>query len=228
MAQSHYLKKCWVIISEALWNSPEGNFTGNAHDIHPRYSNINNLRLQPHLPGASELMPPTMIKYSVWSPLSFVLKHFKSIAQTWTLFSIDWTRMDLLPCIEHMRPITTFWKTFYYIIWSHIWSKPQDCWLSYHFTLKFDRLFGSSAVKAPVKFQSILIILSPYLTLGDFIRSYDGTFNTILKMRKNACEIWNKIQKFSLKESFYVLKCCPIRICIPTVEITQWQIRSVT
>ena len=27
VASSNYLKQCWLIISEALWHSPEGNFT---------------------------------------------------------------------------------------------------------------------------------------------------------------------------------------------------------
>ena len=29
MAPSHYLNQCWLIISEVLWHSPGGNFTGN-------------------------------------------------------------------------------------------------------------------------------------------------------------------------------------------------------
>ena len=37
MAPSHYLNQCWLIISEALWHSPQGNFTGNAQDIYPWY-----------------------------------------------------------------------------------------------------------------------------------------------------------------------------------------------
>ena len=36
-APSHYLNQCWLIIVEVLWHSPEGNFTGNAHNIHPWY-----------------------------------------------------------------------------------------------------------------------------------------------------------------------------------------------
>ena len=36
-SQSHYLSQCWLIISEVLWHSPEGNFRGNAHDICPWY-----------------------------------------------------------------------------------------------------------------------------------------------------------------------------------------------
>ena len=30
---SHYLNQCWLIISEVLWHSPEGNFTGNTWKI---------------------------------------------------------------------------------------------------------------------------------------------------------------------------------------------------
>ena len=33
MAQSHYLNQCWLIISEILWHSSKGNFTGNAQNI---------------------------------------------------------------------------------------------------------------------------------------------------------------------------------------------------
>ena len=33
MAPSHYMKKCWLIISEDMWYLPEGMFIGNAHDI---------------------------------------------------------------------------------------------------------------------------------------------------------------------------------------------------
>ena len=33
MAWCHYLNQCWLIISEVLWNSPQGNFTGNVQDL---------------------------------------------------------------------------------------------------------------------------------------------------------------------------------------------------
>ena len=52
--------QCWLIISEVLWHSHEDNSTGNAQDIYPWSLDMNlkitTLRLQPHLPGASELM----------------------------------------------------------------------------------------------------------------------------------------------------------------------------
>ena len=35
MAPSHYLNQCWLIISEGLSHSPEGNFIGNNQDIYP-------------------------------------------------------------------------------------------------------------------------------------------------------------------------------------------------
>ena len=37
MAPSHYLTQCWLIMSEFLWHSPEGNFARNAQDIYPSY-----------------------------------------------------------------------------------------------------------------------------------------------------------------------------------------------
>ena len=37
MAPRHYLNQCCIIISKSLWHLPEGNFTGNAQDIHPWY-----------------------------------------------------------------------------------------------------------------------------------------------------------------------------------------------
>ena len=46
-APSHYLNYCWIIISEVLWPSHEGSFTGNAQDIssliitNPRFPGIN-------------------------------------------------------------------------------------------------------------------------------------------------------------------------------------------
>ena len=36
-APSHYLNQCWLVISVVLWHSPEGNFRGNAQDIHSWY-----------------------------------------------------------------------------------------------------------------------------------------------------------------------------------------------
>ena len=36
-APSHYLKQFWFIISEVLWHSPVGNFTGNAQDMYAWY-----------------------------------------------------------------------------------------------------------------------------------------------------------------------------------------------
>ena len=36
-APSHYPNQCWLIISEVLWHSPDGNFTENAQHIYPWY-----------------------------------------------------------------------------------------------------------------------------------------------------------------------------------------------
>ena len=33
----HNLKQCWLAISEVLWHSSEGDFTGNVQDIYPHY-----------------------------------------------------------------------------------------------------------------------------------------------------------------------------------------------
>ena len=55
MAPSLYLNQYWLIISEVLWHSPEGNFTGDAKDILDMSLKITDLRLQPHLPGVNEL-----------------------------------------------------------------------------------------------------------------------------------------------------------------------------
>ena len=41
MAPSHYLNQYWLIISEVLWNSPEGNFKENAQNIYPWYESEN-------------------------------------------------------------------------------------------------------------------------------------------------------------------------------------------
>ena len=34
---SHYLNQCSLVISDDLWHSHEGNFTGNAQDVYPWY-----------------------------------------------------------------------------------------------------------------------------------------------------------------------------------------------
>ena len=34
MAPSHYLNRCWPMISEVLWHSPDSNFTENTEDIY--------------------------------------------------------------------------------------------------------------------------------------------------------------------------------------------------
>ena len=39
-APSHYLNQCRLIISNDLWHSPEGNFTGNPQDNYRKTSNI--------------------------------------------------------------------------------------------------------------------------------------------------------------------------------------------
>ena len=41
-APSHYLNQCWHIISEVLWHSPEGKFSGNTQDTYPWYEFVNN------------------------------------------------------------------------------------------------------------------------------------------------------------------------------------------
>ena len=45
---SHYLNKCWLIISDVFWDLPKGNFTGDAQDVyHWCEFEITNLRLEP-------------------------------------------------------------------------------------------------------------------------------------------------------------------------------------
>ena len=51
-----YLNQCWLIVSEILWHSPEGNLRGmlkiSILDISLKTTKS---KLQPHLPGAKEL-----------------------------------------------------------------------------------------------------------------------------------------------------------------------------
>ena len=54
MAPSHYLNLYWLVISEVLWHSPEGIFRGNVQNILDMI--VENLELQVHLPGTSELI----------------------------------------------------------------------------------------------------------------------------------------------------------------------------
>ena len=73
-APSHYLNQYWLIISEDLWHSPDGNFTGNDQDVYTWYEfEINNLRLHPHLPGGNEI---TRVKYHKQS--SMEISHLDS------------------------------------------------------------------------------------------------------------------------------------------------------
>ena len=46
MAPSHYPNQCWLIISQVLWHSSEGNFTGNVWDISPWYELQGTLSIQ--------------------------------------------------------------------------------------------------------------------------------------------------------------------------------------
>ena len=71
MAPSHLLNKGWLIISEVLWHSSDGNFTGNTQDIYLWLElKIINLRLQPHFPGDNEFMrksfPSCLLSGSPW------------------------------------------------------------------------------------------------------------------------------------------------------------------
>ena len=71
---SHYLNQFWLILSEDLWHSPEGNFTGNAQDVYPWYEfKITYSRLQPHLPGASGSIMCWMPKIHVWPLFASVM-----------------------------------------------------------------------------------------------------------------------------------------------------------
>ena len=59
MAPSHYLSQCWLIISEVMWYSHVGNFTGNAPDINNKnvlqnYT-IEIISMSPYFSGSSEL-----------------------------------------------------------------------------------------------------------------------------------------------------------------------------
>ena len=58
MAPRHYLNQCWLIISEILCHSTEGNIRGIVQDISPWLIwilKIIDLKLEPHLTGASKL-----------------------------------------------------------------------------------------------------------------------------------------------------------------------------
>ena len=57
-APSHYLNQCWPIINGVLWYSPHNNFTVSTWDISKCYVNLKIiiLKLQPHFPGANELI----------------------------------------------------------------------------------------------------------------------------------------------------------------------------
>ena len=53
MAPSHYLNQCWLFVNEVLWHSPESNFRASAETTSLK---IILLKLEPHLPGANELI----------------------------------------------------------------------------------------------------------------------------------------------------------------------------
>ena len=51
---SHYLNQCWLINSEVLWHSPDGNFIKSAQNIYP-WNEFWNYQFKDTLPGADEL-----------------------------------------------------------------------------------------------------------------------------------------------------------------------------
>ena len=56
MAPSHCPNQYWLLITEVLWHSSEGNSTGNSQNFYPWYEfQITNLRLQLHFPWTNEL-----------------------------------------------------------------------------------------------------------------------------------------------------------------------------
>ena len=67
MAPSHYLKQCWLLISALLWNSPESNFTANAHPIIPYYEYEN------YIFDITTMPPLTNIRISWHLPLYIIL-----------------------------------------------------------------------------------------------------------------------------------------------------------
>ena len=80
MAPRHHLNQYWLIISEVLWHSPEGNFIWKARDMYPRCDfEYHLLILQPHLPGANELIKYVLRAFShssaVVSMVIFTLSH---------------------------------------------------------------------------------------------------------------------------------------------------------
>ena len=66
-----------MLTSHHLWHSTEGNFTGNAQEIYLLYGFEigSDLKLQPHLPGTSELNThqgvTLLIKQEAWQPNKF-------------------------------------------------------------------------------------------------------------------------------------------------------------
>ena len=99
-APSHYLNLCWITISEVLWHSPEGNFTGNAQDIYLWYEfEITYWRSQLHLPGANELNNLFVRCDSVKFSLDYFIewKNFANISNK--LRPLDWKWIHW-PCLK--------------------------------------------------------------------------------------------------------------------------------
>ena len=119
MAPSYYLNQCWLIISEVLCHSPQGNFTGNTRDIYPWHElKINNLRLQLHLPGAKELthfniksamIMMTMNKIAQWNYTAShtMVKYSCPLSQTLTNKTFRPREYKTIFIVEHFCQVTS-------------------------------------------------------------------------------------------------------------------------
>ena len=100
---SHYINQCWLIISEVLWHSPEGDFTENVKDfypnsISPRGQWVNALwpsdaiwwqRCGSTTDGTKPL-PDAILTYHQWDPVTFTWGQFHKRYLRHQLLELAW------------------------------------------------------------------------------------------------------------------------------------------
>ena len=80
-APSHYLNQCWLIMSEDLWQSPDGNFTRGLKIAYLKFpSNLQGANELTHLHGCHRFTPLHKIPHAIHDSLSRTPSNYKFIS----------------------------------------------------------------------------------------------------------------------------------------------------
>ena len=168
-ATNYYLNHCWLIISEVLWHSPDGNFTWNAQDICLWHiSQKNNYQFKIIATLASERCENNLVLYfskSFYELISWALPVKLALGEChWTPLMISQHWFNFRQCLGAVRQQAIIWDTDLSSLghneskWFHKW---QEIFFFFTHLIIFEQETDTSLTQVLVrKVVSFLITLA--------------------------------------------------------------------